>query len=417
MAEPASQSNEFAPLSEEELSAQLRDNSVGKRKPVCAVGGRTAMKIGYALNDDDMEFVSLRNLQRMVEYPSRDMTITVQAGMKLEPLQQLLAIENQQLPIDLPFPGRSTIGGAVATNWSGPRRFGYGTLRDYLIGVTAVDAGGRVFKAGGRVVKNVAGYDLCKLLVGSLGTLAVISQLTFKLRPRPIDSATLWCSCTNFETLERIFERLVSSQARPVALDVLNKAAVDQIIHKIGNDLPSSECVLAIGVEGTPEDVRWQLDVLRDEVGVYSPTAMDELDAEFTQRVYQAMCEFGRNAESPLVFKSGILPSRVMAFVRKATSDGLSVLAHAGDGIVFGQFPEEIATLNKAETVVLPLREMAQSGQGYLFLLHCEDEWKRQLRLNVDSYSSFGLMQKLKQQLDPENLLSPGRLIDGPSPV
>ena len=178
------------------------------------------MRIGYPLNDDEMEFLSLRQMQRLVEYPSKDMTITVEAGMKLEPLQQLLAIENQQLPIDLPFPNQSTIGGAVATNWSGSRTFGHGTLRDYLIGVTAVDAGGRVFKAGGRVVKNVAGYDICKLLVGSLGTLAVMSQLTFKLRPKPVDASILWCSCSNFETVDRIFERLVSSQTRPVSMDL-----------------------------------------------------------------------------------------------------------------------------------------------------------------------------------------------------
>jgi glycolate oxidase FAD binding subunit len=415
--QPLNNSDEYTPVGEDELSARLRDNSVGLKRPVCAGGGRTSMRIGYPLNDDEMEFLSLRAMDRVLEYPSRDMTITVQAGMRIEPLQQLLAVENQQLPVDLPCPARSTIGGAIATNWSGSRRFGYGTLRDYLIGVTAVDAGGRVFNAGGRVVKNVAGYDLCKLLVGSLGTLGVISQVTLKLKPQPIDSAVLWCSFSCFEAVDRVFERLVSSQARPVSLDVYNEKAVNQITTKLVNDVASAECILAIGVEGTSEDVQWQLDVLRTEIGVYNPTAMDSLDAELTRQLYQAVCDFGRATVSPLALKAGVLPSGVVAFVRKATSDGLSVIAHAADGIVLGQLPDDAATLKQAEAIVLPLREMAQKGRGYLFLVHCEDEWKRQLTLTNESHSSFPLMQKIKQQLDPENLLSPGRLIDGPLPV
>src|SRR5207253_9213768 len=131
----------------------------------------------------------LRGLAEVIDYPARDMTITVQAGITLARLQALLATEKQRLPVDVPHPDRATLGGALATNASGPRRLGFGTLRDYVIGMTVVNDEGQEVKAGGRVVKNVAGYDLCKLHVGALGTLGVISQATLKLRPRPEEHA------------------------------------------------------------------------------------------------------------------------------------------------------------------------------------------------------------------------------------
>src|SRR5437764_7903752 len=113
------------------------------------------------------------------------MTVTVQAGITVAKLQETLAAEGQWLPVDVPRPERATLGGAVALNKSGPRRLGYGTLRDYVIGISFVTDDGREVKAGGRVVKNVAGYDLMKLQTGSVGTLGVITQLTLKVRPKP----------------------------------------------------------------------------------------------------------------------------------------------------------------------------------------------------------------------------------------
>src|SRR5205085_6597457 len=130
--------------------------------------------------------------------------------------------ERQRLPIDLPQAQRATLGGVVAANPSGSRRFGLGTMRDYVIGISAIDASGRLFKGGGRVVKNVAGYDLCKMLVGSLGTLAVITQVTLKLRPIPESSRLLWCAFDHSAAIEQSLAQLVSSSARPVAMDILD---------------------------------------------------------------------------------------------------------------------------------------------------------------------------------------------------
>src|SRR5438874_8668927 len=133
------------------------------------------------------------------------MTVTVQAGITLAKLQELLASENQRLPVDVPQAERATIGGALAANVSGCRRYGFGTLRDYLIGISVVNDEGQEVKAGGRVVKNVAGYDLCKLYIGSLGTLGIITQVTLKLKPRPEEEAFVLVGCGH-EMVEGLLE-------------------------------------------------------------------------------------------------------------------------------------------------------------------------------------------------------------------
>ena len=158
-------------------------------------------------------------LQRIVDYTPRDMTILVEAGVRMADLAATLAAEGQQLPIDVPRASEATIGGVVATNWNGPRRYGHGTIRDYVIGIHAVDGRGVAFKGGGRVVKNVAGYDFCKLLTGSLGTLGVITQLALKVKPLPEHSATIVAACADLRRCETILGRLAQLEAPPVAID------------------------------------------------------------------------------------------------------------------------------------------------------------------------------------------------------
>ena len=151
------------------------------------VGGRTTLDLGLPPLKPGFA-VDTRGLDRVIDYPARDMTITVQAGITIGGAAAARSPpKNQWLPVDVPLPDRATLGGAIAANASGPRRLGYGTLRDYVIGISFVaDDGGEV-KAGGRVVKNVAGYDLMKLHVGALGTLGVVTQVTLKVKPRPED--------------------------------------------------------------------------------------------------------------------------------------------------------------------------------------------------------------------------------------
>ena len=171
----------FEPESADEI-CQLVRAAVEQATAIYPIGGGTSLNYGLPARTDGIG-ISLRMMDQIVDYPAPDMTITVGAGMTMARLNETLAEQGQRMPVDVPQRERATLGGVVATNPSGPRRYGYGTLRDYLIGIEAVDARGEKFKGGGRVVKNVAGYDICRLLIGSLGTLGIITQLTFKLRP------------------------------------------------------------------------------------------------------------------------------------------------------------------------------------------------------------------------------------------
>ncbi|HEV3256722.1 MAG TPA: FAD-binding oxidoreductase, partial [Gemmataceae bacterium] len=197
--------------------------AAAENQAVYPLGGQTMLGFGLPPTRPGIG-VDVRSLCQVIDYPARDMTVTVQAGITLARLQELLRTENQRLPIDVPRADRATLGGALATNTSGPRRYGFGTLRDYVIGISAVNDAGQEIKAGGRVVKNVAGYDLCKLYIGSLGTLGVITQVTLKLKPRPEEQALLMLGCRD-EALGPLLDQLHRSRTRPVCLDLVNRAA------------------------------------------------------------------------------------------------------------------------------------------------------------------------------------------------
>src|SRR5438874_457698 len=171
------------PASVAELCAIIK-RCADTKTAIYPVGGGTMLDYGMPPARPGIALATAA-LNQVIDYPARDLTITVEAGITMQKLHETLAAENQWLPIDVPNPEQATIGGAIACDVSGPRRYGYGTLRDYVIGITVVNDRGQETHAGGRVVKNVAGYDLMKLYTGSLGTLGVVTQVTLKVRPKP----------------------------------------------------------------------------------------------------------------------------------------------------------------------------------------------------------------------------------------
>lgn len=403
-------SAEFVPATQAELARYMANNAAGPQKTVCPVGGRTALHYGAAAPADVT--ISLNDLNRIVDYPARDMTITVEAGIRVDQLQHKLASEGQRLPIDIAQPGRATVGGALATNTSGPRRFGHGTFRDYVIGISAVDAAGQMFKAGGRVVKNVAGYDLCKLLVGSRGTLGIVTQVTLKLRPLVETSALVWLNFVELEPIEQVLRDLLLSETRPIAIEVLNPPAARLISSAARCPSRPNSFVLCVGVEGSSREVDWQVETLLREVARAAPQSADRISDVETPRLWEALTEFQTCADDPLTFQANLLPSRVVEFARKATQLGVAVQIHAGNGIAIGQLPDESATIEKTSAIIRELRALARSARGNLVVLHCDPEWKSQMPMCGDPESSWALMRRLKRQLDPLGILSPGRFID-----
>lgn len=407
--QPQSTTEDFSPATAAELSRFVRENAAGVRRPLFPAGGRTALNYGYPPSAAGVA-VSTAGLNRTIDYPARDMTVTVEAGVRIEQLAEMLRGERQQLPIDVPQAHRATLGGVVATNISGPRRFGYGTLRDYVIGISAVDGAGRLFQAGGRVVKNVAGYDLCKLLVGSLGTLAIVTQVTLKLKPIPEATALVWTGWKSFREIDAALQRLLTSAARPVALEVLNPAAAKHIAAEARQPLPSERPVLAIGVEGSPRDVGWQIDTLKQELDHFELASVDVVEDRQAAGLWAALTEFHVCSDDPLSFKANIVPSKTIEFLDRADRMEVAVQAHAANGIVTGHLPDSVTTAEKAGTILASLRSFAREGRGNVVVLSCENAWKEHLPVFGDPEPSWPLMRRVKSALDPHGVLNSGRM-------
>ncbi|MGH8010470.1 MAG: FAD-binding oxidoreductase, partial [Candidatus Binatia bacterium] len=208
------------PESVAQVSQVLRVASE-QRTAVAPVGHGAFLHLGNVARRYDLA-LSLQRLDRIIDYQPADMTVTVEAGMTLARLQTILGEQGQWLPVDPPLPEQATVGGLIATNLSGPARLSQGTIRDFLIGMKAVQSDGTIVKGGGRVVKNVAGYDLPKLYCGSFGTLGVIVEATFKVRPRPQAQGILSLAFPSAEKAMELTFRLLGSELQPFLLELAN---------------------------------------------------------------------------------------------------------------------------------------------------------------------------------------------------
>jgi glycolate oxidase FAD binding subunit len=404
----------LTPADQGELAAMVA-NAAAARTPVYPLGGGTSLDYGLMPKQPGIG-LSLAALNRVVDYPARDMTITVEAGITLAELARVLDTERQWLPIEVPAPDRATLGGVIATDWSGPRRYGWGTPRDYVIGVSAVDGRGTPFKGGGRVVKNVAGYDFCKLLTGSLGTLGVITQLTLKIKPQPTTSAIAHCRLTNWGLAEPLLAGLVNSATTPVAIELLagpvwkNNPLVD------GPGVAS----LLVGFDGSAAEVEWLLPELLAEWRKQGVLSGQAIVAEQARELWTELAEFPAaelpaGGAAPLVIKASVRPSAVVDFVRLVLSidSQASVQAHAGTGIViarFAEFPPALVSL----ALIGKLQPAAVAAGGHAVVLSsafAADLTRQAVWGGVDEATHW--MIKVKQQFDPYGLLNPGRFIYG----
>jgi glycolate oxidase FAD binding subunit len=348
--------------------------------------------------------VELTALNQVIDYPARDMTITVQAGITLSELQRILATENQRLPVDVPFPDRATLGGALAANASGPRRYGFGTLRDYVIGISVVNDRGEAVKAGGRVVKNVAGYDLCKLYTGSLGTLGVITQATLKVRPNVEASAPLAFAGAGGKVGE-ILDRLHGSRTRPCALELLSSAASRDIVPE------ANDWLVLVGFEDNRTATTWQVEQCRQELtGLGVELVRHWRDAD-THPVWTALTDWplGDTGGAPIVFKASVPPSSVAEFCRQALDGAPQLLAQAGNGIIHGRLSDPDA----ADAFLNRLRTEAAKNGGSVTLTRCPSALKSRLAVWGPPRGDWELMRAVKAKLDPAGMFNAGRFVGG----
>src|SRR5262245_20895180 len=317
-----------SPATQAEIAACVSE-AFESGSPLYPIGGGTSLEFGLPVKAPG-HGLSLAGLNRIVDYPARDMTVTLEAGVTMRTLADLLAKERQRLPVDVPQADRATIGGVVATNWNGPRRFGEGSLRDYVIGIDAVDGRGQPFKGGGRVVKNVAGYDFCKLLTGSLGTLGVITQVTLRLKPIPEQMALVACAVADAPAAEKLLAGLVNSKTTPTAIELLAGAdwQADAALAGLGSP-GTSGLYLVVGLEGTGPEVEYMTKQL---VAEWRAGGVDSLVVGEAAALWHNLVEFSAAGRSPLVLKASVAPSGTTAVIDAARrlDPECSLLAHAG---------------------------------------------------------------------------------------
>lgn len=357
--------------------------------------------------------ISLRRMNQVVEYSPADMIVTVQAGMKLRDLQAALRAQGQFLPIDPLCAEDSTVGGLVATGGAGPLRALYGTWRDLAIAARAVSAVGDGVRTGARVVKNVAGYDMTKLFIGAHGTLGIVTEWTFKVRPAPL-CETVCVLAGSRAQVDMMRARIMDSTLVPATLEALCGWG-DVRGSEAGNPAGTAldHWMLAVGAHDTRTAAREQGERLRQWADALSLSCaqLEGEDAQEFWRVYRR-----RSQGAPGVFRLSFAPSdmmgRAQALRESAAKGGLSprfsLTLNVGSGRMF---IDDEAAITPAW--IQALRHEVKRQGGRLEVERAPLAVKRKL----DSFSPPGnqlaYMKALKRQLDPGAILNPGRLMGG----
>jgi glycolate dehydrogenase FAD-binding subunit len=384
--------------------------------PVTPWGGGTAASVGMPAGRAGL-VMGLSRLGRLLDHEPGDLTATVEAGITVEAFQTALGNRGQWLSLDPPDAGRATVGGVLATNACGPRRHLYGTARDLLIGVTVVTADGSVVKGGGKVVKNVAGYDLPKLFIGSYGTLGVIVEATVKLRPLPEHEELVSVRFDRLKDAGAAVRAVAASDLIPNAVELFDGAAVGGAGVTAGS--PTAGGVLVVGFDGVREQVDWQRAELARLTAPLGGRDVRPLEATAWARLAPAArVAFATPAA---VMALAVLPSQVAELMEQgagiARARGLASAwaAHAGVGVVRGALASDPGSKDQAAVaaVLAEWREMARAGGG-----HANLEWaplavKSQVPVWDDPGAAGRIMERIKAQLNPRNILNPGRFVAG----
>jgi glycolate oxidase FAD binding subunit len=385
------------PGTAEELARCLRW-ARGAGLKVTPRGGGTKMGWGNPPAACDL-LLSTARLDRVNEHAWADMTVIAEAGCRVADLQQALAEHGQHLALDPLWPERATLGGILSTNDSGTLRLRYGSLRDLIIGITVALPDGTLARSGGKVVKNVAGYDLAKLFTGALGTLGVIVEAVFRLHPLPRETRSLTFGGTP-AALEQLLLSILASRLTPIGLQL--RAA-------------GGGARLDIRFAGTAAGILAQVGQLRQLAAASSQAPSDAPDDIWTS--HQAIWE---GAAPALVARLSVLPARIAAVCalveRAAAARSLAwqvVVQGVGAGYVRleGDEPALRATL-------LALREeLAGAGEtkpwGTIVALGCPLAVKRGLDVWGPAADAQPVMVRIKQRFDPDGTLSPGRFLGG----
>ena len=391
-------------------------------------GAGSQMALGAIPAQVDL-VVALKHLKQVVDHEWGDMTATVQGGMRLADFQQVLGRHEQFLPLDPPFAGQATVGGLLATNASGPRRLFYGTARDLLIAIKIVHADGTVTKGGAKVVKNVSGYDMNKLYIGSLGTLGIIVEATFRVYPRIAWEKTWLAPFPALDQAQAAIAGIMDSSLVPNALELLDKDAARRVTTKAHIAWTEGPYALAASVGSVAEQA---VDAQIEAIGRISAKAGSPEGSLLQDAAHDSFWREarditpGKNGAAPrhlrAILKGGVLISklaeafRVGEQVASAQGLDLSIVAEAGSGIVryyvSAEDHDSHEFVEKAAATVERIRSACVAQEGSLIIL----EGEAALKARTDVWGpvkGLKLMQGIKARFDPRQTLNPGRFVGG----
>jgi len=364
-------------------------------------GGGSAMQIGNRPRAVDV-VMETSGLNRVIEHDDANLTATVQSGITLTALQEILARQKQFLPFDPPHPARATVGGIVAANLNGPRRSCYGSVRDLVIGMKVALVSGELIKAGGKVVKNVAGYDMCKLFVGSLGTLGILTEVTLRMAPIP-DTATTVVAAGALPKVLQFVDELSRSALLPAAVTLMNSGALGA---------GQNDWRAAIRCEGFAETVTRHLvdsQALAQHVGLGAEIMRDSADGQLWDRVRDFPLQTGRVVYRVTVRQASLAECAQAIEDWNTPEFQPAVVSDALTGTLWVAEPERQTSPQR----FADLLSLARRCGGHAIIFAAPADAKKNIDVWGPAPPALVLMREIKNQFDPKAVLNPGRFVSG----
>jgi glycolate oxidase FAD binding subunit len=401
------------PGSVEEVS-KLLAYAHSEKLAVIPRGNGTKMAAGGIPEKVDLVLSMLR-INRITEHDIPNLSLSVEAGITLAEVQKKLAATGKGsfLPLDPPYSEQATIGGIIATNSSGPRRYLYSSARDLLLGLKAVSPNGDVVAFGGKTVKNVSGYDMTKLMIGSRGALGVITEITTKLLPLPEASATLLASFGDLAKAGSLTRKILHSVLLPSAMELMDGKAAGQLGEK-------AKYLVAFSLEGVGEAVDRQVaeigELAKREGAVDTKVLKGEDERTFWIRVR----DFALASTASVILRSNIVISKLTEILgnyeKMAQAAGVdcALIGHAGNGILTIYILDcGAAKMGPIADLIGKFTDEAAKHEGNLIVESSPRDLKERVSVWGRPRSDEVVMRRLKEMVDPGGVLNPGRFVGG----
>jgi len=418
---------------------------------IVARGSGTKMAMGNPPQKLDMVVCTSR-MNHMLDVDTSNLTMTVEAGVRFRDIQARLATQEDRcylpledleaegdevvcsdrshsgcfIPIDPPYADRATIGGIIATNSTGPRRLLYNLPRDCIIGIRVVAPNGDILGSGGKTVKNVSGYDISKLMVGSMGTLGILCEMTIRMLPLPEKMETLLCSFASFADASAFTEAIFETRLLPAAVEIMN---ADAFGHLSMGDLPdfgSQGYVAAVALEAFEPAVGRMRTEIRD-MAKQGGAGVDAVLEEHDHRSFWlAMSNLSATLDQKF---SGLIKAKLnypLSLGKNIIETGVSIFSqanldyivqtHAGNGICFTGLlidQKDTDATDKAVEAMGQLLGRCREVDGNVVIQGAPAAVKGKLKMWGEIDSDFVMMKRLKDQIDPTGIMSPGRFVEG----